>query len=66
MMAEMQKKYETRNEYYQDFYKNVKSYKTYKPDDHYKEFMDRKAEEEKKVKEANVRTSLMFYESVEA
>jgi len=43
-------------EYYLDFYKSVKSYKQYDPDQHYREFKTRKEDEESKKKDALEKT----------
>ena len=64
-MADVQKMYQLRTEFYQDFYKNVKSYKHFNSDDHFQDFLVRKAEAEQKKKEAQERTSILFYESIQ-
>lgn len=64
-MADVQKMYQLRTEFYHDFYKNVKSYKHFNSEDHFQDFLVRKAEAEQKKKEAQERTSVLFYESIQ-
>lgn len=63
-MKDLQMKYKTRMEFYQDFYQNVKSYKQFDPDSHYQDFLNRKEEEDKKKKEGLEKTNILFRDSV--
>ena len=38
-MKDLQKEYKNRIEWYQDFYRSVKSYKKYDQQEHYKDFI---------------------------
>ena len=51
-------------EFYQDFYKNVKSYKKFDPDAHYEDFLNRKEEEDRKKKEGLEKTNMLFRDSI--
>jgi len=42
-MMDLVSKYQTRVEYYQDFYKSVKTYKNFNPEAHYEDFVQRKS-----------------------
>lgn len=64
-LADVKKKYEVRMEFFQDFYKNVKSYKEFKSEEHFQEFLVRKSEAEMKKKEAQERTSILYQQSLE-
>ena len=64
-LADVKKKYEVRMEFFQDFYKNVKSYKEFKSDEHFQDFLVRKSEAEQRKKEAQERTSILYQQSIE-
>ena len=42
-MMDLVSKYQSRVEYYQDFYKSVKTYKNFNPEAHYEDFVQRKS-----------------------
>ena len=63
-MADLQKEYANRCESYLDFYRNVDNYTHYDRKAHYDEFLKRKNDEEKKKREATVKTYHMFYDSL--
>ena len=64
-MHDLQKEYQTRVECFQDFYRNVQSYSNYDSHSHQEEFRRRKEEEERQKKEGQLRTSILFYESLD-
>ena len=51
-MMDLVSKYQSRVEYYQDFYKSVKTYKNFNPEAHYEDFVQRKSVLELRKKEA--------------
>lgn len=63
-MKELVKKQQIRVEAFQDFYKNVKSYKTFDSDAHLEEFTERKEQEEAYKKSAVEKNEELFRKSV--
>ena len=59
-MKDLQKEAKNRIEWYQDFYKSVKSYKNFDSEENYSGFLQRKKDAEHKKKMANEKTKQLY------
>lgn len=59
-MIELQKQYENRIGFYQDFYKSVPSYREFDPDKGYEEFLKRKSIAEEQKREGLQKTEILY------
>ena len=62
-MIDLQSQYNTRIQFFQDFYKNVKSYKNFDAGGHFEDFQKRKSVMDQKRIEALKKTDILYEES---
>jgi hypothetical protein len=59
-MSDLQKQYENRIDFYQDFYKSVPSYREFNPAKGYQDFIKRKSVAEERKREGLQKTEILY------